>query len=202
MDDLTDTEQSPVPSAAHPQAHFNQFQLTSQHCDVTSSDTALYSQQYDLGASIYVIQHLEQELPEPQADHTLKPHNIQYSHSPVAVNTQTSHFSMYLFTFLDNGLLSLFKLDSVRCVIKVQHCKIPALGLSTVKRGGGSRYLCDITRQTGWTGTKPIFGHKWYINWDQIKIPPLSLSILYTAKEKRNASRGDEVAWYRYSTGD
>jgi len=87
---IRETQKFPAPSAAQPQAHFNQFHLTSQHPDATFSDTALYSKQYDLGASICVIQHLEQEPSgSPQPDRTHKPHNIQYRQSPVAVNTHT-----------------------------------------------------------------------------------------------------------------
>ena len=74
MNTLRDTEKLPVPSS-----HFNQTQLTSQHRKTVLSRTALYSKQYELGASIYVIQHLEQEQAEPQSNRTLKPHNIQYS---------------------------------------------------------------------------------------------------------------------------
>ena len=68
--------------------------------------------------------------------------------SPVAVNTQALHWNKYWFIFRDNGLLSLFKLDWVHCLVRVQHSKGPALGLSTDKRGARKRYLFDVTRYT------------------------------------------------------
>jgi hypothetical protein len=75
------------------------------------------------------------------------PKTTQYPiSSPVPVNKQASHLNVYLFLFRDNGLLSLFKLDSVHCLIKVQHSKKLALDLSKVKRGGANGYLFDVTR--------------------------------------------------------
>jgi hypothetical protein len=80
--------------------------------------------------------------------------------SPVAVNTQASRCNMCLFLFRHNGLLSLFKLDSVHCLNKVQHSKKPALGLSTVKRRREKSCLFDITRQAPSAGASPIVGYQ------------------------------------------
>jgi hypothetical protein len=132
VNNLRDREKFPVSSAAQPQAHFNQYQLTSQHSVTMFTNTALYSTQYDLGASIYVIQQSRARTgwitgwPHP----TTSQYPIS---SPVPLNTHASHLNTYLFIFRDNCLLSLFKLDSVHCLIKVQRSKKPALGLYTVK---------------------------------------------------------------------